>query len=107
MLLQQYKEEGGDNAFSNSQFSNYLYKWECQQKTVIVLCSKPVERLEVAKAGDKVTYIDKESGEIKQCEVLVLVFVLPYSDIIYCEAQEDQRQTNFVEGILRSLHYIG
>jgi transposase len=107
LLWEQYKEEEGDNAYSNSQFGHYLHKWECQQKTVMVLGGKPGERLEVDYAGDKLTYIDKESGEIKQCEVLVLVFVLPYSDIIYCEAQEDQRQTNFVEGILRSLHYIG
>ena len=105
LLWEQYKEEEGDNAYSNSQFGHYLHKWECQQKTVMVLGSKPGERLEVDYAGDKLTYIDKESGEIKQCEVLVCV--LPYSDLIYCEAQEDQRQMNFVEGIGRSLHYIG
>ncbi|MBK8516490.1 MAG: hypothetical protein IPL55_09465 [Saprospiraceae bacterium] len=71
----------------------------------MVLGSKPGERLEVDYAGDKLKYIDKESGEIKQCDVLVCV--LPYSDLIYCEAQEDQSQMNFVEGIGRSLHYIG
>jgi len=106
LLWEQYKEEEeGDNAYSNSQFSYYLHKWESQQKTVMVLGSKPGDRLEVDYAGDKLKYIDKESGEIKQCDVLVCV--LPYSDLIYCEAQEDQSQMNFVEGIGRSLHYIG
>ena len=105
LLWEQYKEEEGDNAYSNSQFSYYLHTWESQQKTVMVLGSKPGERLEVDYAGDKLKYIDKESGEIKQCDVLVCV--LPYSDLIYCEAQEDQSQMNFVEGIGRSLHYIG
>jgi transposase len=105
LLWEQYKSEEGDNAYSNSQFSYYLHKWQSQQKTVMVLGSKPAERLEVDYAGDKLNYIDKESGEIKQCEVLICV--LPYSDLIYCEAQEDQSQMNFVEGIGRSLHYIG
>jgi len=49
LLWEQYKEEEeGDNAYSNSQFSYYLHKWESQQKTVMVLGSKPGDRLEVA-----------------------------------------------------------
>lgn len=71
----------------------------------MVVGSKPGERLEVDYAGDKLKYIEKESGQLKQCEVLVCV--LPYSDLIYCEAQHDQRQMNFVEGIGRALQYIG
>lgn len=105
LLWEQYKEEEQDQAYSNSQFSYYLHKWESQQKPVMVLGSKPGERLEVDYAGDKLEYIDKESGEIKRCEMLVCV--LPYSDLIYCEAQEDQAQTNFVEGIGRALIYTG
>jgi transposase len=105
LLWEQYKEEEQDQAYSNSQFCYYLQKWESRQKTVMVIGSKPGERLEVDYAGDKLEYIDKESGEIKQCEVLICV--LPYSDLIYCEAQEDQTQSNFVEGIGRALISIG
>lgn len=105
MLWEQYREEEGEQGYSNSQFSYYLHKWEAQQRSVMVLGSKPGERLEVDYAGDKLNYIEKESGQLKQCEVLVCV--LPYSDLIYCEAQTDQRQMNFVEGIGRALQYIG
>lgn len=104
LLWEQYRDEEGELGYSNSQFSYYLHKWETQQKTVMVVGSKPGERLEVDYAGDTLKYIDKESGEVKQCDVLVCV--LPYSDLIYCEAQEDQSQMNFVEGIGRALHYI-
>ena len=105
LLWERYREEEGDQGYSNSQFSYYLHKWESQQKPVMVVGSKPGERLEVDYAGDKLKYIEKESGQIKQCEVLVCV--LPFSDLIYSEAQTDQRQMNFVEGIGRSLQYIG
>lgn len=105
LLWEQYREEEGEQGYSNSQFSYYLHKWEAQQRTVMVVGSKPGERLEVDYAGDKLKYIEKESGQLKQCEVLVCV--LPYSDLIYCEAQHDQRQMNFVEGIGRALQYIG
>lgn len=105
LLWEQYREEEGDEGYSNSQFSYYLHKWEAQQRTVMVVGSKPGERLEVDYAGDKLKYIEKGSGQIKQCEVLVCV--LPYSDLIYCEAHPDQRQMNFVEGIGRALQYIG
>ena len=105
LLWEQYRKEEGDEGYSNSQFSYYLHKWEGQQRSVMVLGSKPGERLEVDYAGDRLKYIEKESGQLKQCEVLVCV--LPYSDLIYCEAQHDQRQMNFVEGIGRALQYIG
>lgn len=105
MLWEKHKEEEGEPAYSNSQFCYYLQKWESQQKAVMVIGSKAGERMEVDYAGDKLKYIDKESGEVRSCEMLVCV--LPYSDLIYCEAQEDQSQMNFVEGIGRSLHYIG
>ncbi|MFZ1703733.1 MAG: IS21 family transposase [Saprospiraceae bacterium] len=105
MLWEQYREEEGSQSYSNSQFSYYLHKWERQQRAVMVIGSKPGERLEVDYAGDTLKYIEKGSGQIKQCEVLVCV--LPYSDLIYCEAQTDQSQMNFVEGIGRALQYIG
>jgi hypothetical protein len=61
--------------------------------------------MEVDYADDKLKFTDKESGEVRSGEMLVCV--LSYSDLIYCEAQEDQSQMNFVERTGRFLHYIG
>ena len=105
LLWEQYIAEEGESGYRNSQFSYYLQKWQSQQKTVMVLGSSPGEKLEVDYAGDKLKYIEGDSGAIRYCDVLVCV--LPYSDLIYCEAQADQTQMNFVEGIGRALQYIG
>jgi hypothetical protein len=61
--------------------------------------------MEVDYADDKLKFTINESGEVRSGEMLVCV--LPYSDLIYCEVQEDQSQMNFVVGTRRFLHYIG
>ncbi len=95
LLWEQYIAEEGESGYRNSQFSYYLQKWQSQQKTVMILGSSPGEKLEVDYAGDKLTYIEGDSGAIRYCEEVWCV--LPYSDLIYCEAQADQTQMNFVE----------
>lgn len=99
-VWEQYKEEKGDNAYSNSQFSYYLYKWESHQKTVMKLGSKPGELLRVNYAGDKLKYIEKESGELKQgigknekerrfCKIYIQHLSIKskrWQNIIYCRS---------------------
>ena len=41
-------------------------------------------------SGDKLGYIDRQTGEIIPCDVLVTV--LPFSSYLYIEAVPDQKQ---------------
>jgi transposase len=104
ILWETYKKEEGENAYSLSQFNEYLYKWEQQSNTTMTIGSKAGMKMEVDYAGSTLKYID-HNGEEKESQVLICV--LPHSDLIYCEAQHDQTQMNYVAGVGRALIYIG
>jgi transposase len=104
ILWEEYKKIEGEAAYGQSQFNEYLYKWELQNNSTMTIGSKPGLKMEVDYAGDTLAYIDA-NGEEKRCQVLICM--LPHSDLIYCEAQYDQTQMNFIEGVGRALIYIG
>ena len=64
----------------------------------------PGEVMEVDYAGKKLRIITHDGEEV-ECEMLVCV--LPYSNLIYCEAQLNQRQESYINGLGRALLYIG
>jgi transposase len=66
---------------------------------------KPGEQMQVDFAGDKLHYVDGDTGEVIPCEVLVCV--LPYSNYTYAIALRSQKQEEFISGICRALEYIG
>ena len=60
--------------------------------------------MEVDYAGKKLRIITHDGEEV-ECEMLVCV--LPYSNLIYCEAQLNQRQESYINGLAELLLYIG
>ncbi|MBK6571249.1 MAG: hypothetical protein IPG21_02005 [Saprospiraceae bacterium] len=53
----------------------------------------PGEQMMVDFAGDLLSYVDPETGEIKYCQVLVCV--LPFSGMTYVEVLRSQKQPEF------------
>lgn len=102
LLYEEYKESGGE--ISRSSFYERMGQLTKKKKVTFTKERNPGEKLEVDYAGSKLLYIN-EQGEECYCEVLVCV--LPYSNMIYCEAQENQKQGNYINGIGRALLYIG
>jgi transposase len=101
LLYEEYQATGGQ--LSRSGFYDQLSKLKVKEVSYTKQ-RPPGERLEVDYAGKKLTIISEDGEEIK-CEVLVCV--LPYSNLIYCEAQSNQGQVNYINGIGRALLYIG
>lgn len=66
---------------------------------------QPGEQLQVDFAGGKLSYVDRDSGEVIDCEVLICA--MPYSHYIYAEALVSQKQEHFVNGLRRCLEYLG
>lgn len=66
---------------------------------------EPGERCEVDYAGDKLSWIDRETGEIS--EAVVFVGILGYSQKIYAEATVDQKGDNFVRSHVRMYKFYG
>ncbi len=56
-------------------------------------------------AGNKLSYIDKGSGEIIECEVLVCV--MPFSGLTYVEVLISQQQQLFIKVLCNALQYFG
>jgi hypothetical protein len=66
---------------------------------------QPAEQMMVDFAGDPLYYVDRTTGELVRCEVLVCV--LPYSNFGYVEALRSQKQEEFISGLSNALDYIG
>ena len=56
-------------------------------------------------AGKKMTWVDRDSGELHDCEVLVAV--LPFSQYSFCIALPSQSLGDFIEGFNQSLLFLG
>lgn len=63
------------------------------------------ERMQVDFAGKKLSYVNKESGQVMQCPVLVCT--LPFSGYTYDEVLANASQRNLYEALGRALSYFG
>lgn len=104
LLWQEYRRVHPDG-YGYTQFCEYLRRYIIRQQAVMHFSHQPAAQLQVDFAGDKLGYVDRETGEWIACEVLVCV--LPYSHYLYCEALRSQRQDDFTAGLCRALEYIG
>jgi transposase len=101
-LYQDYVAEGG--SYSRSQFYRLVKeKWHPPGGS-LKIDHKYGEQLFVDYTGKKLYYTDKETGE--EIDVEVLVTILPNSQYLYVEAMSDQKQHNFVRGIINALEFI-
>ena len=66
---------------------------------------KPGEFTQADFAGKKLSYVNKDTGEIISCHVFVAI--LPYSGLIFCMAVLSQKTGDFVFCINEMIKYIG
>ncbi|WP_455674577.1 IS21 family transposase [Phocaeicola sp.] len=94
-LYQEYISEHPDG-YSLASFDRFIQRH--------VGMSSPVMHLE-HKAGDKLSIVDADSGEIIPVEVFVAI--LPCSQLTYVEAVMSQKKEDLITVCEASLHYIG
>lgn len=104
LLWEEYREEQPDG-YGYTQFCEHLSRFKKIQGAVMYFTHQPGEQLLVDFAGDKLHYVNRKTGEVIGCEVLVCV--LPYSNYTYVEALRSQQQEHFVNGLSNALHYYG
>jgi len=102
-----WKEYQSDhqNGYSYTQFCEHISRYQLQNSAVMHLVHKPADVLQVDFAGDKLSYIDRQSGSKIYCPVLVCT--LPYSSFCYVEALHSQSQSMLIGGFNRCLEYLG
>ena len=91
--------------YSLSQFSFHLSQHVLSKNPSLVLKHEPGEKLFVDFAGKKLSYIDRTSGEIIECQVFVAC--LPYSDYGFCMAVPSQRIDDFIYALRACLEHLG
>lgn len=94
--------------YSKSQFYFHLKQNLVAQKdctAVLVETYNPGEKLMVDFAGDKLSYVDPETGEAVRVEVFVAC--MPYSDYTYVICVPSQKTEDFLFAIRMCLEHLG
>lgn len=107
LLWEEYRQTHPDG-YGKSQFYDHLKQNLVAQKdvtTVLAQTYKPGEKLMIDFAGDKLSYIDTETGEIMKVEVFVAC--MPYSDYIYVICVPSQRTEDFLFALRMCLEHLG
>ncbi|RYH02062.1 IS21 family transposase [archaeon] len=104
ILWEAYRKEFPDG-FQYSQFCFYYNQWKARVNPVMHMEHKAGDKLYVDFAGEKLSFTDKESGEVIAAEVFV--GILGASQLTYVEAVLSQQKEDFIAACEHTLHYIG
>ena len=87
------------------QFCTHFERWRDSQKVSMHFEHKAGDKLFVDFAGDKLHYIDVETGE--QITVEFFVAILPCSQLTYAQCVLSQRKEDFIMALNNTLTYLG
>lgn len=104
MLWTEYKLTHTDGV-GRSQFNFYFAKWKAQVNPTMRMEHKVGDKLYVDFAGDKLSIVDKQTGEIQEVEVFVAI--LGASQLTYAEAVMSQQKEDFIGACEGALLYYG
>jgi len=104
LLWEEYLEAypGG---FGHTQFNFHLSQNLIARKPSAVLHHQPGEKLYIDFAGDPMSYIDPDTGEVIPCQVFVAC--LPYSDYCFAIAVRSQSVEDFLYALGCCLEELG
>lgn len=104
LLWEEYRHQHPDGV-GLSQFKRYFSQWKAQVNPTMHMEHKAGDKLYVDFAGDKLSIVDTQTGEIKPVEVFVAI--LGASQLTYVEAVMTQQKEDFVFACENALHYCG
>jgi len=104
ILWIEYFEQYPDG-YKYSQYCNLFMKYLKNTDPAFHWEYKPGEFTQIDFAGKKLSYVNKETGEVIYCQVFV--GILPYCGLIFCIAVPSQKTGDFVCCINEMVKYIG
>jgi transposase len=104
LLWVEYRQQHPEG-YGYSQFCYHYRHWAKQLKPMMRQKHKAGEKLFIDYAGQTVSVVNPETGEIWQAEIFVAV--LGASNYIYAEAQRSQSLPNWIGANVRALAFIG
>jgi transposase len=103
-LWQEYRAEHPDG-YSYTQFCYHFQVWRSSSELTMHLDHKAGDKMFADFTGKKLTFVDKQSGAVKEVEVFVAI--LPASQLTYVEATESQRKHDWIMANQNAFHYFG
>ena len=104
LLWQEYKAKYPEG-YNYSQFCYHLRAWCKAQDVVMHFEHKVGEKLFIDYTGKKLSFVEKETGEVVETEVFIAI--LGASQLTYVEATLSQNKADFYGALARALHYFG
>ena len=102
LLWHEYKAKYPDG-YSYSRFSFHFAQWQKTSNASMHMEHEPGDKLYIDFAGKKLSYVERDTGEVVPVEVLVTC--LGYSQLIYVEGLPDQKGESFVAGSENALRF--
>jgi transposase len=102
LLWEEYKGQHPEG-LGRSQFNYYFAQWKAQVNPVMHIEHKAGDKLFIDFAGDKLTIVDRQSGEIQKVEVFVAI--LGASQLTYVEAVSTQTKEDLITATENALQY--
>lgn len=93
------------DGYGYSQFCEHLSRHTKQNEAVMRMVHQPANELQIDFAGDALKYINRNTGELISCPVLVCT--LPFSGYTYVEALPDMKQARLIGALNRCLFFLG
>lgn len=104
LLWEDYMKEFPDG-YRYTQFCRHFNDWQSKVNPTMHRTHKVGDKLFVDYAGEKLSYTDKQTGEIVPVEVFVAI--LGASQLTYVEAVPSQQKEDFISACENTLHFIG
>jgi len=104
LLHEEYKSKH-PNGYGYSQFCYHLQQRLIASKPTMVLHHEPGDKLMIDFCGDKLSYVDRDTGEIIPCEVFV--GSLAASDYCFAMAVPSQKTPDFLHALESCLIALG
>ncbi len=104
LMWEEYKKLHPDG-FELSQFKNLYHEWKNKVNPVMHIEHKAGDKMFIDFAGEKLSFIDKETGEVIWVEVFVAV--LGASQMTYVEAVMSQQKEDLIMACENAIHFFG
>lgn len=102
-LWEEYREEQ-PKGYGYSQFCFHFKVWRSTSEVTMHMTHKAGDKMFVDFTGKKLQIVDKNTGEIKDMEVLVAA--LGASQYAYVEAVNSQKKEDWIRANLNAFHYF-
>ena len=104
LLWQEYRQIQPEG-YGYSQFCELFSQFSYRKHPVYHNCYEPGELFEIDFAGSKMSYVERTTGEVIECPVLVCT--MAYSSFSYIEPLVSGRMEHLIPALNRAMEYLG